>query len=181
MKEIRQVILLIVLCSLPLLVITGCGGGNCIQCSNCGDDNTRLFIFAKGTDSNGIEYTSCVGPAGVLGFGLNSKCWPTECVSIKQGSSGGQQLSGCVTFYNGLGCIDKTEVKSSGKYSDSVTCLGIKCVGKEYMETVAETTKATEANSCFGCSCRDKQSTYPKNYNSTMPRSFLYGCWKPAK
>lgn len=172
----KQILTLILLCCFPLLIITGCGIGNCIQCSNCGDDNTRALVCASGTDNNGVEYTSCVGPAGILGFGIDSKCWPTECVSIKRGSSG-SQLSGCVTYYNGCGCIANSEVKSNGKYSDSATCLGIKCVGTEYVETVADTTKATETGSCLGCSCGDKKSVNPRNLNSSMPRAFSKGCW----
>ena len=174
--RVKQVLTLVLLCCFPLLIITGCGIGNCIQCSSCGDDNTRALVCASGTDDNGVEYTSCVGPAGILGCGLDSKCWPTECVSIKKGSSG-SQLSGCVTYYNGCGCIANSEVKSEGKYSDSVTCAGIKCAGKEYVETVADTTKAVETTTCLGCSCGDKQSVTPKNYNSAMPRAFSKGCW----
>lgn len=179
-KSFKEVLMLLALCFFPLLVITGCGIGNCIQCSNCGDDNTRIFVCAKGTDNNGVEYTSCVGPAGILGFGLNSKCWPTECVSVKQ-SDGSSTFSGCVTYYNAVGCIDKSEVKSKGKYSGSVTCLGIKCAGKEYVETVAETTKATEQTNCLGVRCGGKESVTPKNYNSTMPRLFPNGCWSSAE
>lgn len=179
-KSLKEVLMLLALCCFPLLIVTGCGIGNCIQCSNCGDDNTRIFVYAEGTDNNGVEYTSCVGPAGILGFGLNSKCWPTECVSIKS-SEEFITLSGCVTYYNAVGCIDKSEVKSVGKYSDSVTCLGIKCAGTEYVETVAETTKATEQTNCLGIGCGGKQSVTPKNYNSTMPRLFPTGCWSSAE
>ncbi len=179
-KRFKEILILIAICSFPLMVITGCGIGNCIQCSSCGDDNTRVFLFAKGTDNNGVEYTSCVGPAGILGFGINSKCWPTECVSVKKVNDE-TTLSGCVTYYNTTGCIDKTEVKSNGKYSDSVTCLGIKCVGNEYVENVAETTKSTEQNSCLGVSCGEKKSVESKNYNSTMPRLFPAGCWSSAE
>ncbi len=176
----KEILLLILMCCFPLIVITGCGVGSCIQCSNCGDDNDRLFVCAKGSDANGVEYTSCVGPAGILGFGLNSKCWATECVSVKQ-SDNGSTLSGCVTYYNAGGCISKSEVKSVGKYSDSVTCLGIKCAGKEYVETAAETTKATEQTTCLNMSCGGKEAVNPKNYNSSMPRAFTHGCWAPAE
>ena len=179
-KCFKEILVLLALCCFPLLVITGCGIGNCIQCSNCGDDNTRIFVYAKGVDSNGVEYSSCVGPAGILGFGINSKCWPTECVSVKK-SQGGTTLSGCVTYYNALGCIDKSEVKSKGKYSDSVTCLGIKCTGEEYVENVAETTKATKQTNCLGIGCGGKESVTPYNYNSTMPRLFPNGCWSSAE
>jgi len=179
-KKIKEVLMLLALCCLPLTIITGCGIGNCIQCSSCGDDNTRIFICAKGTDKNGVEYTSCVGPAGILGFGLNSKCWPTECVKVKKSDSG-STVSGCVTYYNAVGCIDKSEVKSNGKYSNSVTCLGIKCVGTEYVETVAETTKAMEQTNCLGVGCGGKEAVDSYNYNLEMPRLFSKGCWRAAE
>ena len=172
----KQILTLILLCCFPLLIITGCGISDYIQCTIFGDDSNKIFVYASGTDNNNFEYKSCVGPAGILGFGCDSKCWPTECVSIK-GISNGNQLSGCVTYYNGCGCIENTEVKSSGKYSDSVTCAGIECVGKEYIENAADTTKATEATSILGISCRDKKATTSRNLNSTMPRAFYYGCW----
>ena len=175
-----HLLILIAFCSLPLLFITGCGIGNFIQCSKCGDDNTRMMIYSEGTDSNGVEYTSCVGPAGILGFGLNSSCWPTECVKVKQNQEGGHltgQISGCVTYYNDCGCIDKSEVKSEGKYSASIGCLGINCTGVNYVETTAETTTASEQNTCLGINCGGKTKADIRNYNSTMPRQFRNGCW----
>lgn len=179
-RTFKEILMLLALCCCPLLIVTGCGIGNCVQCSSCGDDNTRLFVCAKGTDSNGVEYTSCVGPAGILGCGLNSKCWPTECVKVEKNDEN-TALSGCVTYYNAFGCIDKSEVKSNGKYSDSATCLGIQCAGAEYVETVAETTRATEQSTCLGISCGGKQSVTSKNYNSAMPRLFPNGCWSSAE
>ena len=171
----KQILILIALCCIPLFIITGCGIGKCIQCSNCGDDNTRFLVYASGTEK-GVEYTSCVGPAGILGCGCDSKCWPTECVSIK-GSSDGIQVSGCVTYYNGCGCIGNTKTKSVARYSESATCLGIQCTGTEHVETVAETTKATESMSCLGVSCGAKESVKPWNINDKIPRAFPNGCW----
>ncbi len=180
-KRAKELLILLILCCFPLIIITGCGIGNCIQCSNCGDDNTRIFVCAKGTDDNGVEYTSCVGPAGILGCGLNTKCWPTECVSVKKTDSN-NTLSGCVTYYNGCGCISKSEVKSVGKYSDTFNCLGVKCSGTEYVETTADTTKATKQNMCLNMSCGEKESVdSPYNYNSSMPRAFTRGCWTSAE
>lgn len=174
--RIKQILTLILLCCFPLLIITSCGISNSIQCSNCGDNRTRILVYAKGTDNNNVEYTSCVGPAGILGFGCGTKYWPTECVSIKN-ESNGKQLSGCVTYYNDCGCIANSEVKSSGKYTDAITCAGIECTGVEYIETAADTTKATETSSILGISCRDKKSVTPRNLNSSMPRAFRLGCW----
>ena len=177
--KVRHVLLLVSLCCFPFLMITGCGFTGCFKCTNCGDDSNRILTCASGTDNNGVKYTSCVGPAGILGFGCNSKCWPTECVKVKKGL-GSSEISGCVTYYNETGCIDKTAVKSNGKYSDSVNCLFISCGASEYVETVTDTTKAEEGTSCFGCSLKDERAVTPKNYNSSMPRSFQKGFWSSS-
>ena len=165
-----------IVAAIVLAVIGGFASG-CVRCTNCGDDDTRLFICAKGTSSTGIEYTSLVGPAGCLGFGVDSKCWPTECVSVKYASEDGQDVSGCVTYYNEIGCIDKTNVKSEGKYSGDIGCFGISCAGEKYVETVAETTKAKNQATCLGIKCGTESSTDARGYNAEMPRQFTKGCW----
>ena len=160
-----------------VLIIVGGFASGCVQCTYCGDDNTRFFVYASGTSDEGIQYKSCVGPAGCLGFGINSKCWPTECTYIKNVSGSYGELTGCIKYYNTAGCIANSNVKSEGKYSGSITCLGISCWGNKYVETVAETTKAKEQNTCLGINCGSASSTESKNYNSTMPRQFTKGCW----
>lgn len=176
-NKVVQGVLLLCLCFLPLMIITGCGDNGCIRCTMCGADDTRCFVYAKGVDETGTQYTSCVGPAGVLGIGCNSKCWATECVMIEQAEGENGDLSGCVTYYNETGCIDKAGVKSSGNYTDAVTCLGISCGGTQYIEEIANTTIAYERSSCLGVSCGKKRSVEPRNYNNKMPRSFNKGCW----
>lgn len=173
-KDMIATILMIV--GVILILIIGFSSG-CVRCTNCGDDDTRFFVYASGTSSDGVEYKSCVGPAGCLGCGINSKCWPTECTRVKTVSNG-KELSGCVTYYNETGCIANSDVKSVGKYSDQITCLGISCAGNKYVETVAETTQAKEQATCLGISCGKPQAISPKYYNSNMPRRFKEGCWK---
>lgn len=158
------------------IVVIGFASG-CVRCTNCGADDTRFFVYASGTSTEGIDYKSCVGPAGCLGFGLNSKCWPTECTSVKGTTVGGNDLSGCVTYYNAAGCVANSEVKSEGKYSNQITCMGIGCAGTKYVETVAETTKAKEQSTCLGIGCGNSTSVEAKDYNSIMPRQFSKGCW----
>lgn len=175
-KKVLEGLFLVMLCCCPIIVLTGCGADSCIRCTACGDDDTRFFVYASGTDNQGVSYKSCVGPAGILGCGLNTKCWPTECVSVEQNADS-NKVSGCVVYYNEMGCISKTGVKSNGKYSDDATCLGITCAGTKYKEVVAETTKATETNTCLGVSCGGEESVEPYNYNNSMPRSFPNGCW----
>lgn len=151
--------------------------GGCVRCTACGSDYNRFYIYASGTSDNGIDYKSCVGPAGCLGLGINSKCWPTECISIQRNLSNGNELSGCVTYYNEAGCIAKSNVKSVGKYKDSVTCGGIDCAGTKYVETVAETTNAKERKTFLGINCGNAASVESHNYNIQMPRQFTKGCW----
>lgn len=179
-KKILEGLLILIFCCCPIIVITGCGAGSCVRCTACGDDDTRFFVYASGTTSDGLEYTSCVGPAGCVGLGLNTFFWPTECISIKGTSdfSDSQNISGCVTYYNEAGCIGKSGVKSKGTYTDSVSVFGINCGGTKYVETVAESTKAYEQGSCLGCTCGEKDNDVElRDYNNSMPRSFTKGCW----
>lgn len=175
-KKISQAVILLLLCCFPFLTLMGCGSDSCIRCTACGDDDTRMLIYASGTDANGVEYLSCVGPAGIFGFGVDSKCWPTECVYVKK-QNDTSLLTGCVSYYNETGCISNTKVKSNGEYQDSYSCLGISCFGTTYQETVAESTRAAEGASCLGMSCGGSQAVTSRNYNAEMPRMFQDGCW----
>ena len=160
-RRIKTVLKIAALVAFVLGIIGGFSNG-CIRCTNCGDDDTRFFVYASGTDVNGVAYKSCVGPAGCLGFGLGTKCWPTECTYVKQYGSEQGTLSGCVTYYNSMGCISNSDVKSEGKYTDSLTCMGISCTGKRYVETVAETTQAKQTSTCLGMSCGGKRLLIPR-------------------
>ena len=162
--------------AVAIIIIGGFSSG-CIRCTNCGADDNRLIIYASGTTEDGYKYKSCVGPAGCLGFGLNSKCWPTECINVKYSDIEGTQTSGCVTYYNTMGCIAKADVKSQGKYTTSLNCLGIQCVGNEYVENTAETTKAVRRTTCLGMGCGESETIEPSYYNEKMPRQFVKGCW----
>lgn len=169
-------LLLAVLCCVPLLVITGCGADSPVRCTLCGNDDDRVLVYASGS-KGGIDFKSCVGPAGILGIGLNSKCWPTECVGVSASGDSGN-LSGCIYYYNGFGCISDTTVKSSGKYSSIQSCIpGFVLCGSYYKEEVADTTRARTGTTCFGLGCNGETSTEPQYLNNKMPRSFTYGCW----
>lgn len=172
-EAISSIIIFVVL----ILIIASGFASGCVRCTACGADDTRFYLCASGTSPTGVEYKSCVGPAGCLGFGINSKCWPTECESIKKNSSSGNTLSGCVIYYNEAGCIAKSDVKSEGQYTDTITCLGIGCMGKKYVERTAETTQAKEQNNCLGIGCGGKAVVESRDYNSMMPRQFEKGCW----
>lgn len=174
-EKLKKIISIIIMCLIPLGVLYGCTIGDCIKCTSCGDDNNRLVFYASGTDENGVKYRSCVGPGAILGIGLNCKFWPTECVSVKQAD--GANTSGCVTYYNALGCIDRTEVMSEGKYDDAVKCGFVSCAGTKYIETVGKSTKASESTTCLGFKCGESTSVIPNYYNSSMPRAFTHGCW----
>ena len=70
-KKVIELVTLLSLSLLPLLGIVGCGFSDTVRCSACGDNDTRVGLYASGTES-GIEYKSCVGPAGRLGFGCDT-------------------------------------------------------------------------------------------------------------
>lgn len=176
-KDIIEAILGLVILAIFAFIIIGAFSSDCIQCTLCGDNNNRLFVYANGKDEEGVEYISCLGPAGCLGCGINSKCWPTECLYVKHATDTNQTLSGCVTFYNEGGCIAKSNVKSVGKYSDQSSCLGISCSGENYVEVKAESAQASEQNTCLGFGCGNKVDTTVRGYNEAVPRQFRNGCW----
>lgn len=159
------------------VIITIGFSSGCISCTACGDNNNRLLFYADGTDESGVEYVSCVGPAGCLGFGIDSKCWSTECTYVKMSLSSNEDISGCVTYYNETGCIANSDVKSNGTYSHNTSCLGVVCSGEKYFEKVAESTEAKEQNTVCGVGCGNAVNITPKNYNEEMPRQFKTGCW----
>lgn len=163
-----------------IFIVINAFKSDCVQCTLCGDANNRLFIYANGTSEDGVEYVSCVGPAGCVGCGINSKCWPTECLYVKGASDGGT-TTGCVTYYNEGGCITKSEVKSNGTYSENVGCFGISCSGEKYLEVIADSQYAAVRNSCLGVGCGDKLGTAVRGYNDSLPRQFSRGCWGTNK
>lgn len=175
-KKVIQLVTLLSLSMLPLLGIVGCGFSDSIRCSACGDNDTRLGLYASGTE-NDIEYKSCVGPAGILGFGCDTSCWPTECLKVKS-TDGTDTLSGCIYYYNDWGCIGNSAQESKGKYSDGLALFGISCSGEDYKESVTKKgTSASVESTCLGIGCRNKQSEDSRDYNSQMPRQFEEGCW----
>jgi len=160
-----------------IVVITIAFSSGCVTCTACGDNGNRLLFYANGTDDSGVEYISCVGPAGCLGFGLNSKCWPTECTYVNMPLSSHEELSGCVTYYNKMGCIANSDVKSNGMYSFNTSCLGVVCSGEKYYEKVTDSIEAKEQSTMFGVGCGNAFSVDPRYYNVLMPRQFKEGCW----
>lgn len=175
----RMIVSLVKIAVAAAVIVIGYANGN-IKSTYCGDDSTRLLIYASGTTSSGVEYKSLVGPAGLLGFGINSKLWPTECVSVKTSASG-KKVSGCVSFYNEAGCIDKSAVKSEGKYSEKESCLGMDCTGTNYVESTAESTRAKEQMTCMGSERGEANAVPPRYYNDDVPRQFPEGCWGKEK
>lgn len=176
-KKVIQLVTLLSLSMLPLLGIVGCGFSDSMRCTACGDNDTRLGVYASGTES-GIEYKSCVGPAGILGFGCDTSCWPTECLEVKQMKASDDTFSGRIYYYNDWGCIGNSAQESKGKYSQGFSCLGISCEGEEYRESVTKKgTVASIESTCLGIGCKDKQSEKSRDYNSQMPRQFETGCW----
>lgn len=175
-KRGLHILILIGICLLPLGVVTGCGVTDRIRCTACGDNENRLILYASGTDSHGYEYKSCVGPAGILGCGLDTRCWPTECVKTTMVDAPYKE-TGCVYYYNNFGCIDKSETMTYGKYMYSASCIGARCYGRRYIESdTGESVSAYEKESVLGISC-GKTVVDPENRNQEVERHFENGCW----
>lgn len=176
-EKVLQILVVTAITLIPVTFTVGCGLSDTFKCSMCGDDSTRIGIYASGTSSNGIDYQSCVGPAGCLGIGLDSYCWPTECLKVNYNNGTGN-VTGCIYYYNGCGCIANTDIKSKGTYTDDTLGCGYsKCAATKYVENNAENSQAKTQNSCLGISCGKAQNTESKYLNNAQPRQFINGCW----
>lgn len=84
-KKIIQLLVLIGLCCIPIVAITGCSSGKTFACKTCGSSYTYTPFYASGVtnDATKIEYESCVCPNGCIGFGCNSSCCPTEVLYVR--------------------------------------------------------------------------------------------------
>lgn len=180
-NDIFEMIIGLVFLAAFVFIIIGAFANDCIKCTWCGDDSNRVLIYEHGKEIDGSEYLSCVGPAGLIGCGLNSKCWPTECLYIKVPVDQNKQLTGCVTYYNETGCIAKSDVKSVGKYTTNSSCLGITCAGESYVEEITDSERAAEQDTYCGIGCSNKVETSVRNYNAAAPRQFRKGCWGVEK
>lgn len=176
-EKIFKILCLIGMCFVPLGIVTGCGITDSLRCENCGDNDTRLVFYAAGTTEEGLDYQSCVGCGGCLGFGLDSKCWPTECEYI-HGEEGDTQISGWVYYYNNYGCIDESDIYSYGTYSYGQTCMGIECGGERYVESnTGDSKKAYVQTTCLGVACGSKENIESVDLSSQLERQFEKGCW----
>ena len=176
-KKVLESVCLVLLCMIPLFLVMGCGPGNCVKCTVCGDDSNRLFVYASGTTDDGVEYQSCVGLSGLMGCGFGTKCLPTECMSVHKAKDSNNAINGCVCYYSDFGCIQENE-KSDGIYTDTYSCLGVSCTGSKYNEAVYDdTVKAVEQNYCLGMGCGEKVQVESKDYNEQWKRQFPKGCW----
>lgn len=156
--KILQLISIIFICCIPLFLITGC--------ATSGYDEEKS-----------IEYSSCVGPAGIIGCGCS--CLPTECLSVEfVDSSTGAEVSGTVNYYDNCGCIDNDDVKIIGTYNVDVSCFGCTFCSSSYQEiTQNDTSTAKRDNyNCLGC-MTDSSHVSSKDYNKRMPRQYPYGCF----
>ena len=176
-KKAVQLLSLTGLAALPLISVMGCGMARSFSCTMCGSSTTYTPIYASGTEeTTDIEYQSCIGPASVINCGLNTQCWPTECMYVKFKNDENVAVTGTVCYYNKFGCIDDKDVMSVGSYGESVNCLVSWCSVGKYTEKVnSDGTKATKATNCFGITCNESP-TDVRNYNDALPRQFKFGC-----
>lgn len=178
--KIKQLMILLGICVLPMIAaaFSGCGIKQSYSCRMCGSSTTYTPVYASGIADDGdsqYEYTSCVGPAGCIGFGCNTACWPTECISIKKTTT-----TGVVIYYDPVGCIGcsgESTSLSKGKYNDNVSCLGITCASSTYVEEInADKSVAYTTASCFGCTIGEKEYVNNLNLNNSVDRKFEHGC-----
>ena len=174
-RKVKELLVLILLCMIPLIIATGCGLQRSYSCSACGSKETYTPIYASGVTDGKIEYKSCVGPGGLTCFGLNTKCWPTECLSVKYQEKNTYN-TGCIYYYNGFGCISDRNVRSHGEYARGMSCGFINCDSSTYQEDVnADGDRAYTGGSCLGCTI-NKQATDSNRVNNRMPRQYPQGC-----
>lgn len=177
-ERVMQMVLLVALCCVPMFVITGCSGEHSLSCMLCGSSATYTPIVAYGMDEElGIEYTSCVGPAGYLGCGCSSLCFPTECLVVSYEYEN-ELTSASICYYDDFGCLDNEGVMSTGYYNTSNTCLGgaVTVSNDTYVENVRkDSVSANQTSYCLGCSY-DEQEVEPRYLNEIMPRQYPYGC-----
>ncbi|MGN0594989.1 MAG: hypothetical protein ACI4I6_07515 [Hominimerdicola sp.] len=176
-QKFTQLLILCSLCLVPIISITSCGIKQSYKCSSCGSSDTYTPIYASGVEEDtDIEYTSCVGPAGCLGCGLNTSCWPTECEQIKFTDNDGKKYEGMIYYYDGFGCIGKNDTMSYGKYDVGMDCGFFNCNYSAYNEEVNnDGTRAYTGPSCLGISCNE-EPVDSMDYNNNMPRKFKHGC-----
>lgn len=75
MRKLTQVLIAGALSIMPLAILTGCG----LQCHGC----EGMIVGILGNTKSNIKHTNCAGPGAIFRCGLNTVCWPTECVSIE--------------------------------------------------------------------------------------------------
>lgn len=186
-EKVKQILILLGLCTFPIVpvALSGCGIKQSFTCKMCGSSSTYTPLYASGTaEANGTkyEYTSCVGPAGCVGFGCNTSCWPTECMYI-QITENSSTTNGTIYYYDKTGCIGCSEEKSEetslskGQYSDTLGCMGINCSTSTYVEEINEDKPvAYTQQSCFGCTVGEKEYVDSRKYNDALDRKYEHGC-----
>ena len=183
--KVKQLLALLGICTLPIIAtaFSGCGIKQKFTCQMCGSSKTYTPVYAHGTTTDGTtsyEYTSCVGPAGCVGFGCNTVCWPTECMYVKE-TQDNQTVNGAVYYYDKVGCIGCSEEGndslSKGRYTQSFTCLGITCASDIYVEEINEDKNvAYNQSSCLGCDYGEKEYVENKDLNAKLKRKYKQGC-----
>lgn len=170
MRKLTQVLIAGALSIMPLAILTGCG----LQCNGCPE---AILCALSNTESGNTKYVNCAGPAAIFKIGLNTACWPTECVHAT--SADGKTVAN-IKFYNGCGCINGKNVKSVGTYTTSVGfCTSLGCsknIYTEYTDEKKHASTAYRSTSCMGCDSDEKQ-VGSRLLNVQQPRLFEKGCW----
>ena len=181
-KRVFQVLLIIVVCSIPLIFMCSCGGSNNFKCVWCGDAENRALIYASGSNELGIKYKSCVGISGCIGVGCGTKLMPVECMEFEISSSAFESTSGYIVYYED-GCVDGENVKYHAvvRNDNNCSCTQSTTEIDDYGDQITIKNK----DSCLGCVTNESEVTYTKDetifgdiYDIIMPeRQFPIGCW----
>ena len=174
MRRLTQVLIAGAISIMPLAILTGCG----LQCHGCKETATSALLMAANYDD--IKYTDCAGPGAIFRCGLNTVCWPTECVFFKLQEDEETEINGKAIYYHGCGSIDSASVKSLGMYTVGGSLCDINSGG--YVECASEkdgktTIKAyNKPDGCLGWMCMEEETPMNANFGYSSP-SLLNGCW----
>lgn len=176
MRRLTQVLIAGAISAMPLVILTGCG----LRCHGC--DGTTLSVLSQVANVEDAKYTDCAGPGAILRCGLNTVCWPTECVLFKLNDDD-IKLDGNVVYYHGCGSVDSASVKSLGIYTNGKkTCTLCDNDNELYIECTNEkdgkrkTTAYTKPEGCLGWLCIDKEDSLNLNFGAISP-GLLKGCY----
>lgn len=176
MRKLTQVLIAGAISAMPLAILTGCG----LKCHGC--DGTTLSALSLIANTDEAQYMECAGPGAIFRCGLNTTCWPTECVFFRL-SEDEINLNGNVVYYHGCGSVDSASVKSIGLYTtgekactlcDNDADIHIECTNEKNGKR--DTKAYSKPEGCLGWICIGEEEPQDINFTAISP-GLLKGCW----